>query len=125
MYQPVSHQFNTGGANRFGSLKLMTTPNKLTSRDPAVNFAVAFKTKVKVQHLVDLIIGERRHYYTFHQDGSGCMFWQLSLLQRFEECGWVEAGAAAWAATAIQDFRNKSSANAAAMPWPPRQGTFY
>ena len=73
MYQPVSHQFNTG---EFGSLKLMTTPNKSTStrRDPAVSFAIALKMKVKVQHLVDLITSERHHYCTFHQDGSGACF---------------------------------------------------
>jgi len=125
MYQPDFHQFNPRRPNYFGSLKLLTTPYKLTSRDPAVNVTVAFKTKVKVQHLVELITNEGRHYYTFHPDGSGCMFWQLSLLQRFEECGWVETGTTTWAVTAIHAFRDKSSANAATMPWPPRQGNFY
>jgi hypothetical protein len=125
MYQPVYHQFNTQGTNCFGSLKLMTTPNKLTSRKPAVNFAVAFKTKVQVQLLINLITSEQRHYYLFHPDGSGCLFWQLSLLQRFEEHGWVETGTTTSAATVIQDFRSKSSASAATIPWPPRQGTYY
>jgi hypothetical protein len=79
MYQPISHQFSTGGMNHFSSLKLIMTPNKLTLRDPAVNFLVAFKTKVKVQHLIDLITNKQCYYYSFYLDGSGCMFWQLSL----------------------------------------------
>jgi len=37
MYQPISHQFNMGGMNHFGSLKLMTMPNKLTYLHRIIN----------------------------------------------------------------------------------------
>jgi hypothetical protein len=125
MYQPISHVLNAEETNRFGSLKLLTTSRKLFSTNPAVLYTAVFKKRVNVENLINLIIQDGRHHYKFHPDGSGCMYWQLSLLQKFESFGWLENGSSAEIVEAIQTFRNESKANAASMPWPPRKGEYY
>ncbi|KAL6303605.1 hypothetical protein BKA93DRAFT_787012 [Sparassis latifolia] len=129
MFQPKSHVYHTtkGTGNSFGTLLIKVSFEKLTSTSPAVRVDIPLQQAVTVRRqLLEFIVTRNMQYYRFHNAGSGCMFWQLTLLQRMgEEAKWIRVEEFLRVLNIIQEARNASSAVASSMPWPPRQGTFY
>lgn len=129
MYQPFEHIYQSNNAaatatNHYGSLKLTVSTDKIVTSKPVVMHEIPFKVAVTVKDILDFIQGRNLQYYKFHEKSSGCLFWQLTLLERFAEKGWIPASTQE-IKNKIEAFRNVSPVNAAMIPYPPVQGTFY
>ncbi|KAI0684376.1 hypothetical protein C8Q76DRAFT_804062 [Earliella scabrosa] len=142
MFQPTKHVYHNppqGSQSATGSASITTTlrgatnnlygslaiqPRKydaLFSKRAGVKLEVNFKVPVTVQNIVDLITREGLQYYKFNPAGSGCLCWQLQLLQRFVQQGWIEE-------TTLHTFKEQLAAGAKSNPrilYPPVVGQFY
>lgn len=125
MFQPDRHEFcSSGETNRFGTLVLKPV-TKLSSTNTFVKEQIAFTAGIVVQDLLDAIFVRKLQYYKFHEDGSGCMFWQLCLLECIQSKGWIGGSEKDRVLSVIKAARESSAGIANSMPWPPRQGVFY
>ncbi len=87
---------------------------------------IAFKKKVRVKDVVDLIVAHRKHCYLFNPAGSGCLFWQLDLLKLFVQKGWIEESDMDTAEKRIKGLGEAAvPSQTGTVPWPPVNGTFY
>ncbi|KAH9923386.1 hypothetical protein B0H21DRAFT_159450 [Amylocystis lapponica] len=125
MFQPEIHQYQTTGTNQFGCLRIRATRDKLHSRNYAVLEEYGFRVVVTVGDLLRSIHGAGLQNYKFHQEGSGCMFWQLHLLEMMVSWEWIKERDVEKVKSEIERARSNSRSVATSMPWPPIKGTFY
>lgn len=86
--------------------------------------SITVKQKITGQSVVDLHLEapRTRNRYKYHDTGSGCRFWCLTVLGDLELAGMVPSESSA-------EFDRyvllKSEENPARFPMPTRRGTFY
>ncbi|KZW02913.1 hypothetical protein EXIGLDRAFT_829035 [Exidia glandulosa HHB12029] len=128
MYQPFQHLYGDdvfgSEDDLLGSVKIMA--RKVTalysSRSPLL-IDLAFTRRVKVSELVALIVANNLQYYRFNPAGSGCLFWQLTLINKFTAVGWLPPNAPQHFTGRVQNLAAREGQQA--IPFPPAQGTFY
>ena len=111
-------------ANHFGTVKLTLSRLKIKSTKPAVEHEIACTTSFTAGELLDLIWAKQLQYYKFHQASSGCLHWQLSLMDLLASKGWIQACTDDIKAK-IVEFRSRSTANEENIPFPPVRGEYY
>lgn len=130
MFQPMNHVYHisipddTKSDNVFGALSINArhADALMSSRAPIYAHAT-FLVTVTVQDIVDLIISQGRQYYQFDPAGSGCLFWQLALLEQYVAKGWISSDDFARIKQEVQQFA--ASPTGVKVPYPPVAGTFY
>lgn len=123
MFQPIEHEYQGSlPKNQYGSLNFNFNAQKLLSSRTLYAREVPFEKTITVADLYNMVCKYQLQYYTFHPDGSGCLYWQLNLLGIMETVGWVKKGARAKVEADIEKLASKDLNS---IPWPPRQGTFY
>ncbi|TBU30261.1 hypothetical protein BD311DRAFT_234387 [Dichomitus squalens] len=129
MFQPAVHEYHTPDNdqdnNLYGTLSISARLSHLlfSSRKDIFARRLDFKVAVTVKDVLELIIGQQRQYYRFNPLGSGCLYWQLLLLEAFVANGWIAKeqldAVKLDIATYAAGLGNRS------VPYPPVRGTFY
>ncbi|TFY76977.1 hypothetical protein EWM64_g7034 [Hericium alpestre] len=128
MFQPEAHQNHLpstdGEVNLYGTLSVNPRmAHILYSRSKNLfSCPLELKVSVRVKDVLDLMLAQRRQYYKFNPRGSGCLYWQLQLLQAFVANGWI---AKASLDAAITQITALAARPGSAVPYPPVMGTFY
>ncbi|KAL4250801.1 hypothetical protein ABKN59_006036 [Abortiporus biennis] len=127
MYMPKRHIYQQPNMiNNFGTLKLTARRGALTSSRTSVMQKIPFNKPITVTQLLDAVEKHNLQHYQFNADAqSGCLFWQLSLLNKLVSLGWIPMTTIEEIQKKIEEFRSKSAANQQIIPYPPVQGTFY
>ncbi|KAI0757991.1 hypothetical protein C8Q74DRAFT_1373059 [Fomes fomentarius] len=129
MFQPLNHVYHsipddTKSGNVFGALRINARhADALMSSRAPIYARATFLVTVTVQDIVDLIISQGRQYYQFDPAGSGCLFWQLALLEQYVAKGWISSEDFARIKQEVQQFA--ASPTGVKVPYPPVAGTFY
>ena len=130
MVQPYKHVYhpdaNDDDLNYYGTLQLTVQEDKVISSRPAVNCLIAFTegTHVTVRDLIKLICDNKLQHYKFHPEGSGCLFWQLNLLDVIAHAGWIPEDSSKTVRDAIVAFRSGNDRRLNMILYPPVEGTF-
>lgn len=127
MHQPQNHVYHRpseSNTNYFGSLAMSTRFfGAVRSANTPLAITAVFDTAVTVQDVRDVVTTRGLQYYKFHPDGSGCMFWQLTLLQEFVTRGWIKVSD--MSALTGQIERHAKTWTRSKILYPPIQGEFY
>ncbi|KAF5348909.1 hypothetical protein D9756_009814 [Leucocoprinus leucothites] len=126
MFQPVAHKNQPPGENKnlFGTLRFgARKENVLMSKNPAFMVMLAFKTKITVQELYNLVVGNKLHLYQYSPAGSGCMYWQSQLLKKFVVKGWLAQEDLAKLFKSLEAYAKQKGSQA--VPYPPVEGKYY
>ncbi|RPD67513.1 hypothetical protein L226DRAFT_519333 [Lentinus tigrinus ALCF2SS1-7] len=127
MFQPQRHVYHRlpDENNLFGTLQVQARRmNALISSRPGLKLTTTFKdtVRVTVQDVLNVVTDAGHQYYKYSPVGSGCLCWQLQLLERFVTKGWL-------AREVVEKFAADIEAAAkerrSAIIWPPVQGTHY
>ncbi|KAG6859232.1 hypothetical protein C0995_010536 [Termitomyces sp. Mi166 len=131
MFQPTYHANNHPNhldvSNHYGSLSIQPRASgKLASKNRLVSVDIPLTPGITAGDIIDLVtVQNKMQDYIYHPDGSGCLYWQLTLLGRLCERQWC------------RDFQEKLLESisyaqtqdgghyANAIVWPPVKGTFY
>ncbi|KAH7887191.1 hypothetical protein F5I97DRAFT_1927484 [Phlebopus sp. FC_14] len=126
MSKPMRHEGTPAGhPNYLGSLDIQVRPNAyLISRRSVVTVTAKLVEGVTVGHIVDFIRQRRMHHYAFSQQGSGCMYWQFTLLGALVSSGWIrDPNFLAEIQGQIEEAHKKYGQTL--IPYPPVAGQFY
>ncbi|TFY61216.1 hypothetical protein EVG20_g7136 [Dentipellis fragilis] len=123
MFKPLYHEATpVENINFIGSLEMAERPEKkLYSRSPGLAVTIDFVVPVTTANIYELIVSNNLQYYQFSLDGgSGCLFWQLTLLDAFAQKGWINRADLDAAQERIAAF----AANRPQTTYPPVVGKF-
>ncbi|KAA1477861.1 hypothetical protein DENSPDRAFT_625927 [Dentipellis sp. KUC8613] len=74
---------------------LSKAPTELPLHLPtSASLAFAPLTAITVRHIVDLFLSKGMDRYTYNERYTGCVFWVRTAVERLQDAGWVEGGAA-------------------------------
>ena len=79
---------------------------------------------LRVADVIKYIEETGQSHYAFNPDQSGCLYWQLSILQALETQGYLHPGKVDSIRSEIEDHRKEEHV-ADYIPWPPVQGWYY
>ncbi|KAI1789343.1 hypothetical protein LXA43DRAFT_586951 [Ganoderma leucocontextum] len=128
MFQPLAHQYHVpsvdGIKNLYGTLSVSPRLKEfLYSRSRNLfSCSLKFKVPVRVKDVLDLIFVQGRQYYKFNPKGSGCLYWQLQLLEAFVAKGWIDRSSLDAANAQITALASRADS---AVPYPLVMGEFY
>ena len=128
MFQPLAHQYHVeavdGKKNLHGRLSISPRLNGfLFSRSRNLfSCSLKFKVPVRMKDVLDLILAQGRQFYKFNPKGSGCLYWQLLLLEAFVVMGWIDRTSLDAANVQITALASRADSG---VPYPPVMGTFY
>lgn len=130
MFQPNLHTYHDdkagdGTVNYYGTLRLQVQRAKITTSKPAIIHDITFAEGVTVGDIVQFIYDRKLQFYKFHPDGSGCLFWQLTLMDEFSKVGWIPENSTQAIREAIVAFRGENPERLSMVLYPPVQGSFY
>ncbi|KAI3604066.1 hypothetical protein WG66_000796 [Moniliophthora roreri] len=124
MYRPKCHEWTQRNqTNYYGSLKIThRSSNKVISTRTPLKIEIPFTREVTVSDIYNLIVQGKRHQYVFNDAGSGCMFWQLDLIDHFIAMGWVDVR---YKDSALQEIQKLATTKGElSVPYPAVKGTF-
>ncbi|KAM5530675.1 hypothetical protein V8D89_015647 [Ganoderma adspersum] len=126
MFQPHAHQYYVpsvdGTKNLFGTLSVAPRLKGYMYSRTGNLFPIKFKVPVRVKDLLDLILMQQRQYYKFNPRGSGCLYWQLQLLEAFVGMGWIDKASLNAVLAEVTALASRANSG---VPFPPVVGVFY
>ncbi|KAI0070974.1 hypothetical protein K474DRAFT_1669511 [Panus rudis PR-1116 ss-1] len=124
IFQPQYHTFDQSGNNLYATLTAAPRlAGRLTSTKLGLSKKVEFVTHVTVQDLRDLLFERGLQYYKFNPAGSGCLYWQLNLLELFATKGWIATEKLQEVKDHVREYAIQQGSRG--VPYPPVQGEFY